>query len=153
MAKKKYTPENVLETLANELEKNTPGTPEYEKIFKQYYDLSQLLETKRTNTQKEKIETRKLDIDQQKANNDLYKINLEHSDREEDRKAQEKLAELNRQAASEQEESRIKAEKLKAKYALWSGIGSAAITAAATITVVGVAKLVGKKTDERRPLL
>lgn len=142
---KKNNLEKILEQLATELANNTPGTPEYEKIFKHYIDIAQILETARTNTQKEKLETMRLAIDQQKANQDLVKIQNETRDREEDRKANEKLAELNRQASAEQAELNRQAEKLKSKYALWGSIGGAAIGAVGTIAVVGIANSSARK--------
>lgn len=145
MAKKKYTHEDILATLATELAKHTPGTPEYEKIFKQYYDLSQLLETKRTNAQKEALEYNKIKIDQQRADQEANKIKIDHEDRISERDYQKELEELKQKHAMKLADINKSAEKLKAKYALWGSIGGAAIGAAATITVVGVANSSARK--------
>lgn len=142
---KKNSPENILETLATELAKHTPGTQEYEKIFKQYYDLTQLLETKRTNVQKEALEYSKIKIDQQRADQEANKIKIDHEDRISERDYQKELEELKQKHAIELADINKSAEKLKAMYALWSSIGGAAIGAAATITVVGLANSSARK--------
>lgn len=142
---KKNTPENILETLATELAKHTPGTPEHEKIFKQYMDLTQLLEIKRTNTQKEALEYNKIKIDQQRADQEANKIKIDHEDRISERDYQKELEELKQKHAMELADINKSAEKLKSKYALWGSIGGAAIGATATLGAVAIANSSARK--------
>ena len=143
---KKYTAEKILETLATELANHTPGTPEYEKIFKQYFDLSQLLENKRSNTQKEALEYNKIKIDQQRADQEANKIKIDHEDRITERNYQKELEELKQRHAMELAKVNKSAEKLKATYAIAGTLGGAAITAAASFAVM---KSANKHADRR----
>ena len=139
MAKKKISAyEEIENNIIAELNQHTPGSPEYKAILENLTVFRHSMEETRTNQVKEKNESKRIEID-------LKKIENETNDRAKERELTKEQNELNRELEERRMNLNLEAERFKAKHQFAGSLSAAAIGAGATVIGICIANSAAKK--------